>query len=146
MSKSGLTLEECLSLNELPSYDFISSLADKVCKVLLKEDPSYRPVNCVGEPGSLLDLSGGEEPLPAVIIPDIHARPDFIQNILSCTLPELNLTVLQALKQKKINVICVGDAVHLEMRFIRSFILRAGSLFPWSLKRVNIPAFTCSRK
>ena len=71
MSKSGLTLEECLSLNELPSYDFISSLADKVCKVLLKEDPSYRPVNCVGEPGSLLDLSGGEEPFPAVIIPDI---------------------------------------------------------------------------
>ncbi len=115
MSKSGLTLKECLSLNELPSYESISSLADKVCKVLLKEDPSYRPLNYVDEPGSLLDLSGGDSPLPAVIIPDIHARPDFIQNILSCTLPELNLTVLQALKEKKINVICVGDAVHSEL-------------------------------
>ena len=111
MSKSGLTLEECLKLEELPSYDSISSLADKVCRVLLKEDASYRPLNCMGEPGSLLELP----PLPTVIIPDIHARPDFISNILSCTLPEQNLTVLQALKEKKINVICVGDAVHSEL-------------------------------
>lgn len=115
MSKSGLTLEECLCLNELPSYENISSLADKVCKVLLKEDPLYRPLNCIGEPGSLLDFSNDDPPLPAIIIPDIHARPDFIQNILSCNLPELNLTVLQALKQKKVNVICVGDAVHSEL-------------------------------
>ena len=115
MSKSGLTLEECLCLKELPSYDFISSLADKACKVLSKEAPSYRPLNCVDEPGSLLDFFTQEPPLPAVIIPDIHARPDFIQNILSCTLPELNLTVLQALRQKKVNVICVGDAVHSEL-------------------------------
>lgn len=115
MPVSGISLEECLNLKALPSYDFIFSLADKACKVLLKENVSYRPQNCLGEPGSLLELPD----LPAVLVPDIHARPDFIKNILACKLPSdfcgEELTVEQALKNKIINLICVGDAVHSEL-------------------------------
>ena len=120
MSDFKPDVDDCLELQELPSYDFIYSLAEKTCKVLQSEDKAYRPLNCIGEPGSLLELykkdgKVEERCLPAVIVPDIHARPDFIKNILNCTLPKIKLTVKQALDQKLIDVICVGDAVHTEL-------------------------------
>ena len=121
MSDLKLDVEACLLSQELPSYEFIFSLAQKACEVLAGENPAYRPLNCIGEPGSLLELykpkndSGDERCLPAVIIPDIHARPDFLKNILNCELPALKLTVQQALEKKLIDVICVGDAVHTEL-------------------------------
>lgn len=110
-------------MTELPSAKLLSSLADKVCSVLKNEDKAYRPLNCVGEAGSLLNLSEAFSH-PTVLVPDIHARPDFIKNLLNCPLPQYflgtddpdnTLTVLQALKQKLINVVCVGDAVHTEL-------------------------------
>ena len=112
------SVEACISLQELPSYDFIFSLVQKACSVLAKEPEAYRPLDCVGQRGSLLELYNAENRcLPAVIIPDIHARPDFIANILECTivLSRKKLTVRQALDQKLIDVICVGDAVHTEL-------------------------------
>ncbi len=110
-------------MTELPSAKLLSSLADKVCSVLKNENEAYRPLNCVEEPGSLLNLSEAFSH-PTILVPDIHARPDFIKNLLNCTLPECfpegnaqekKLTVLEALKQSLINVICVGDAVHTEL-------------------------------
>ena len=113
-------LEECLALQELPSYEFISSLVKKTCTVLANESESYRPANCVGQPGSLLQLYDEQSRcLPVVIVPDIHARPDFIKNILNCKLPKIELTVKQALEQKKVDVVCVGDAVHTELSSLR---------------------------
>ena len=117
--------EACLALQELPSYDFIYSLAQKACEVLADEPADYRPLNCVGEGGSLLELYHKnssietERCLPAVIVPDIHARPDFIKNILNCELPKIKLTVKQSLEQGLIDVICVGDAVHTELYALR---------------------------
>ena len=104
MSDFKFDSEACLALQELPSYEFIYSLAEQVCDVFAKEPASYRQTNCVGEPGGLLKLY--EKPsrcLPAVIVPDIHARPDFIKNILNYTLPKINLTVKQALEQMQID-------------------------------------------
>ena len=118
--------EECLALQELPSYEFINSLVKKVCSVLVNEPFSYRPVNCVGQPGSLLKLYEEDKRcLPVVIVPDIHARPDFIKNILDCTLPQLKLTVKEALEQNKIDVVCVGDAVHTELSSMRWKLISA---------------------
>ncbi len=126
MSDRKLDVEECLALQELPSYEYISSLVKKTCSTLLNEPESYRPANCVGQPGSLLKLSEkSARGLPVVIIPDIHSRPDFIHNILACTLPKLNLTVMQALEQKKIDVVCVGDAVHTELSSLRWKLISA---------------------
>ena len=111
--------EECLGMQELPSYEFIYSLTQKTCEVLEAQTEYLRPANCVGEPGALVELyhkeEGKERCLPAVIIPDIHARPDFIKNILEFPLAELKLTVKEALDKKLIDVICVGDAVHTEL-------------------------------
>ena len=92
MSSFKPNVEECLALQELPSYEFISSLVKNTCTVLANESVSYRPANCVGQPGSLLKLYEEDKRcLPVVIIPDIHARPDFIKNILDCALPKLKL-------------------------------------------------------
>ncbi len=120
MSDFKPDVEECLALQELPSYEFLSSLVKKVCSLLLNEDQSYRPLNCLGQPGALLEFYKEDQPcLPVVLVPDIHSRPDFIQNILKCPLPGLKLTVKEALEQKKINLICVGDAVHTELSSVR---------------------------
>lgn len=116
MEKADASVEKFLSMETLPDYNLISSLLSDVCKVLSSESSSYRPVNCIDETGSLLEF---KEPLSTVIVPDLHARPDFIENILSYNLPEdfcgVECTVQQALKNKKINVICVGDAIHTEL-------------------------------
>ena len=126
MSNFKSDVEECLALQELPSYEFISSLVKNVCTVLANEAESYRPSNCVGQPGSLLKLYEQDKRcLPVVIVPDIHARPDFIKNILECTLPKLKLTVRQALEQKKIDLVCVGDAVHTELSSLRWKLISA---------------------
>ena len=121
---------DCLSLEELPSYDFIFSLAHKACDALAAEGSlpakkSYRPLNCMDEPGSLIELYKEEErQLPAIVVPDIHARPNFILNILNYQLPKKfcgtkedgsKYTVYQALQNKLIDVICVGDGVHTEL-------------------------------
>ena len=110
-------------MTDLPSAKLLSSLVEKVCSVLKNEEEACRPRNCVGEVGSLLNLSE-DYSRPTVLVPDIHARPDFIKNILNCSLPadfleapeaEKSFTVLEALKHKLINVVCVGDAVHTEL-------------------------------
>ena len=126
MSSFKPNVEECLALQELPSYEFISSLVKNACTVLANESENYRPANCVGQPGSLLKLYEEDKRcLPVVIVPDIHARPDFIKNILDCTLPKLKLTVMQALEQKKIDLVCVGDAVHTELFSLRWKLISA---------------------
>ena len=117
-------------MEELPPYDFIFSLAQKACDELVLESSLppkklYRPLNCMDEPGSLLELyKEDSRELPAIIIPDIHARPNFIANILNYELPKKfcgtkengkKLTVYEALQKKLVDVICVGDGVHTEL-------------------------------
>ena len=121
---------DCLCMEELPSYEFLFSLAQKACDVLTNEsnlpsEKSYRPQNCMSEPGSLITLyKENSRELPAIIVPDIHARPNFIQNILNYELPKKfcgtkadgsKYTVYEALEQKLVDVICVGDGVHTEL-------------------------------
>ena len=106
---------------ELPLHEFISSLAEKASTVLENETASYRPADMNGKPGSLLELNE----LPAIIVPDLHARPYFIEHILNYSLSYdfcgadnyvfKKITVEQALEEKLVNLICVGDAIHIEL-------------------------------
>lgn len=62
-----------------------------------------------------------ETPLPEVpiiVVPDIHGRVDFFFSIFNYKLPESIFagTVLEALIEKKICVVCVGDGIHGEGR------------------------------
>ena len=86
-------------------------------------------------PGGLLDFrafDGGNGAIPTIIVPDIHARPDFIHSILNFDLKKIagaaagrggalfglpnGAKVIDALEEKKIRVILLGDLLHAEGR------------------------------
>jgi hypothetical protein len=114
-----------LNSNTPPSYEAFFSTLATATEVLDNEITSYRQKNDQENAGSVLDFTQDKD-LPLIIIPDIHARTDFIKNILNYTItPELNfiktakqISVYQALKKNKIRIICVGDALHTEINTI----------------------------
>ena len=114
-----------LNSNTPPSYEAFFSTLVTATEVLDNEITSYRKKNDQENAGSVLDFTQDKD-LPLIIIPDIHARTDFIKNILNYTItPELNfiktakqISVYQALKKNKIRIICVGDALHTEINTI----------------------------
>ena len=122
----SLFLEKLHTLSlgsSLPEYSYLMELSDNVCSVLETENPAYRPLSKNKVPGGLIDFTG-EEPqkLPVIVVPDLHARAFFLYNILRFTLPADFLadgkqcTVIQALEQKKLRVVCAGDLLHSELR------------------------------
>lgn len=117
MSVKNLSIESCLKLKQLPEYDFLFSLCDKICTFLENEKTDYRPLDKFGDAGSLIEL---KKNIPVIVVPDIHARPDFILNLLSHTFgTEENLpgkiSVKEALKRGLIYVVCLGDGIHTEL-------------------------------
>ena len=122
----SLFLEKLHTLSlgsSLPEYSYLMELSDNVCSVLETENPAYRPLSKNKVPGGLIDFTGGEpQKLPVIVVPDLHARAFFLYNILRFTLPADFLadgkqcTVIQALEQKKLRVVCAGDLLHSELR------------------------------
>ena len=127
MQKKTYTVKDCLNIKHLFPHEYISSLAASVSEFLENEITDYRPASSNGNPGSLLEFKNN---LPAVIVPDIHARPYFLLNILKFPLPadflpgqSASFTVEQALEKKLINVICVGDSIHTELTVDRWYCI-----------------------
>ena len=124
MQKKSYSVDECLTIKQLFSHEYISTLAENVSELLENEITPYRPAASDGNPGSLLEFKNN---IPAIIVPDIHARPYFLQNILKYPLPEDFLypssTVEEALKNKLVNVICVGDSIHTELTVDRWYCI-----------------------
>lgn len=124
MQKKSYSVDECLTIKQLFSHEYISTLAENVSELLENEITPYRPAASDGNPGSLLEFKNN---IPAIIVPDIHARPYFLQNILKYPLTADFLspssTVEEALKNKLINVICVGDSIHTELTVDRWYCI-----------------------
>ncbi len=103
----------------LPDHDELLFLTDEALTLLESESESYRPLQDVEYkriPGGLLDFT--RQSLPALVIPDLHARTDFFLNILKKKI-QINgeeQTVLEFLDQKKIYLIFLGDLFHAEGR------------------------------
>src|SRR5574344_437972 len=122
---SYLTVEELQSLarrissykdsTALPGHDELSALIKRTVAVITKEKETYRPRDEEGAPGGLLDFTGKAfAALPVIVVPDLHGRADFLINLLKSALIEP--TVLDALNDKRVLVVCVGDGVHAESR------------------------------
>ena len=73
-------ISKSLNLQMPPSYEYLYSLLDKATDILDSEDKSYRPDANDKSLGAMLDFTN-EKSLPTIIIPDIHARTNFIKNI-----------------------------------------------------------------
>ena len=114
-------ITEYLNSKELPSHDFIFELLNSAVSVLENEITNYRKASASKSVGGLLDFL--ENPLPTIIVPDLHARTFFLKNIFDYQLPKGFLpddfegtTVLDGIKAGKLRIICIGDAMHSELR------------------------------
>ena len=74
-----------------------------------------RPSDSDGRPGGLVLL---RHETPTVVVPDIHARADLIVSILGLTAPRhgIDVPLLQALSERRAQLVFVGDYVHAEAR------------------------------
>lgn len=116
---------ESHSLGELPSHEDFSHLLHQVISLLEQEDASYRPASRTGTPGGLVDVVEHLPAVPTMIVPDLHGRGVFFQQILEFGpnlfeyFPQLaeaqKLSVLELLEAGAMNLVCVGDGLHSEL-------------------------------
>src|SRR6056297_93323 len=98
----------------LPEREAYTALIQQAIEVLQNEDPLYRPRDERNRPGGLLRLNHQ----PTIIIPDLHARPWFLLQVLAYRpgrQPD-STTVFELLRQGELQMICVGDGFHGESR------------------------------
>lgn len=111
-------INKILTSEALFEHGEIFGIAEKMCDVLENEDSSYRPAAQDSKPGSLLDFHNID--IPVIVIPDLHARPYFLKNILNYTLPQdfvfgmKEISVFEALQKNLVNLVFLGDALHTE--------------------------------
>ena len=78
-------ITEYFNSKELPSHDFIFELLNSAVSVIENEITYYRKASSSKTPGGLLDFL--QNPLPTIIVPDLHARTYFLKNIFDYKLP-----------------------------------------------------------
>lgn len=111
----------------LPSLHSLARLCRKAGFILSNENTEYRPsVSVVEIPGGLIDFtSPWWEKTPVIVVPDIHARADFIYKVLCFRIPGQDMTVLEALEKNMVRIVFAGDILHSERqkkdRWLRAF-------------------------
>ena len=100
-----------LTSTRLPSYDDFFQLLNYASELLENEKNGYRPAASDGSTGSLLDFH--EDDIPVIVVPDLHARPYFLMNILDYQLFD-DMTVFEALSEGRVRLLSVGDILHTE--------------------------------
>jgi len=107
-------LKSIFTRKALPAVSEYKALTIKVNSVLQNETSDYRPHNSNGFPGGLINL---KKDIPTIIVPDLHARIDFLLSVLLFK-PFDAKTVIEMLFAGEIQVVCVGDGFHAESRAI----------------------------
>ncbi len=100
--------------------DFLHTITTTVGS-LRSEPIALRPFDDTECSGAFIDIASFDNTIPVVLVPDLHARVDFFYEILNFNLPfdgedETSLTIQEALLQKKVFLVCVGDGLHSEKR------------------------------
>lgn len=84
----------------------------RMSRTLDEEDDRVRPKDSMGRAGGIVYLDPG---LPTVIVPDLHARMDFLFCILQHRFNDTPNTA-ELLEKGKLQIVCVGDGFHAEGR------------------------------
>ncbi len=116
-----MTVKNPIREFKLPQIDYFKKLITETIKSLKTEDSFIRPQDETGLPGALIDLYTDDKPIPTIIVPDLHARLDFFEEILAlpiCVNKETKeiLSIDDALQQNKVYLLCLGDGLHSEYR------------------------------
>ncbi len=104
-------IKSILSSSGLPTYDKFFEILSAASDCLENEKTEYRVKADDGKCGSLLDFHNEE--LPLLVIPDFHARPYFLLNILEYQIFE-DASVFEALAARRLRLLRVGDILHTE--------------------------------
>ena len=105
------TIKNILTSNTLPFYDVFFQHLNEASECLEAEKTDYRPADFTNHCGGLLDFHKDE--LPLIVVPDLHARPYFLLNILEYKLFD-DMTVFEALAAGRVRLLSVGDILHTE--------------------------------
>ncbi len=103
---------------KLPQCTDLESKITNTIEVLKNEPALLRPLDDTDCAGAFLDLASFNNSIPVVLVPDLHARFDFFNEILnfSYQFDEKLMTIQEALAEEKVCVVCVGDGLHSERR------------------------------
>lgn len=94
-----------------PSNGKYLPILKKTNEVLDAENKTLRPYDKKGRPGGVIYLKSN---IPTIIVPDLHARIDFLVNLLGYCDNSGN-SVLQKLSFNQVQIVCVGDGFHSEI-------------------------------
>jgi hypothetical protein len=108
-------LEEIFRRPNAPEPQPYASLILRTTEVLNSEPGELRPADRQGLPGGLVQLWAD---LPTVIVPDLHARMDFLLGVLRWPLAG-GARVLERLEAGELQLLCLGDGLHAEGRAIQ---------------------------
>lgn len=105
-------LEQIFRRPAPPEPAVLESAARRAAEALAGEPAERRPPDAQGRPGGLVRLDPG---LPTLIVPDLHARLDFLFSLLGRR-PAGGRTVLERLAAGELQLLCLGDGMHAEAR------------------------------
>lgn len=98
------------SLDSLESFETFAEKKELEPKESYEESLD-RAIEALKDTEGIVELKNQD--VPTIVISDLHARRDFLANVLSQKDRD-GKTVLELLKAGKINVICLGDGMHSE--------------------------------
>ena len=104
-------IKNTLTSGSLPSYDTFFQILNEASECLENEKTEYRMAGAGGHGGALLDFHNDD--LPLIVIPDFHARPYFLLNILDYQIFD-DATVFEAVAAGRLRLLSVGDIMHTE--------------------------------
>ena len=104
-------INNILNSKTLPSYDVFFQILNEASECLENEKTAYRVKDSDGKCGSLLDFHNDDVPL--LVVPDFHARPYFLSNILDYQIFE-DANVFEAVAAGRLRLLSVGDILHTE--------------------------------
>lgn len=96
---------------ESPKPERLRGIASQAIEALSAELPESRPLSSRGEPGGLVRLSTPY----AVIVPDLHARPILLFDLLSSISPHnRKIRIVDAILEGELTLLCLGDVLNSE--------------------------------
>jgi hypothetical protein len=111
-------LIEIYQRKDPPKSDEFIETIKHVNQILDDEDESYRPADSSNLPGGIILL---QKNIPSIIVPDLHARIDFIFNLMFHQL-EGEETILEKLAKRELQIVCVGDGLHSEIAGLKRWM------------------------
>ncbi len=103
---------EIYNRKKTPDKDQYIETLKKMNIVLESENKRTRPYDSSNLPGGIVFL---RHYIPTIIIPDLHARTDFLKNILFYK-DSTGYSNLQKLHLNMLQILCLGDGFHSEGR------------------------------